>query len=455
MSDKDPPPFGYTFSADYLHPLDQSLDQSQDQSQDHHGPSPDHHHHHHQHHHQSLLSDMEGQSLADFFSNTDPFSLSDSQPFGPPADAKLAGNDFSDWSFMAPATVHHVSATIPDQAQLHHGFPSEHMFAMQPLDHLGTTHDDLQAASTLFHNSQQPAAALFPDMSPSMAPSMAPSMPPASALFHDMPPAHAPGGRPMVATSQGLLNEQLAALLPNHAAAGTLDAQLAAQWAASDAHNSIHGGFAPALPRPALKRTYTFGTDDAFRNPAAFSAPHSETEAQVTRRLMRDTRTLSFIADVHAPELAAAADPADPSSSSSSSPDAASSADDSQPSRRRTKSVPPRKDALRKTASGTRVSKAKKPAAPDSDSKKRRASAAASKLARENLSEAQKRSNHILSEQKRRNLIKRGFDDLHDLVPDIRNGGLSKSSVLTEAANFLERLIADNQELVKLGGGAG
>ncbi|KAF3048098.1 hypothetical protein E8E12_010304 [Didymella heteroderae] len=429
MSDKDPPPFGYTFSADFFTngaatPLDS--------------------------HGQSLLSDMEGQSLADFFSNTDPFNLSDPQPFGAGADTKLAGNDFSDWNFMAPATVHQVSATIPDQAQLHHGFHGDSMFATQPLqlDHLGTTHDDLQAASTLFNNSQHPTY-----------------MANRSHSFHDMAaahnshdahrhsvPNHTPDGRPMVATSQGLLNEQLAALLPNHAAAGTLDAQLAAQWAGSDAHHRIQEDFGPALHRPSLKRTYTFGTDDSFSNPAGFSAPHNETEEQVTRRLMRDTRTLSYIGDAVAPEFATQPRPAPADEASDSSSEETSSADDSQPSKKRKKSTQIKKEPIRKTASGTRVSKSKKPSASisESESKKKRASAAASKLARENLSEEQKRSNHILSEQKRRNLIKRGFDDLHDLVPEIRNGGLSKSSVLTEAANFLDKLIADNKQLMKV-----
>ncbi|KAF3052683.1 hypothetical protein E8E11_005358 [Didymella keratinophila] len=433
MSDKDPRPFGYTFSADFFNngaqtPLD--------------------------HQGQSLLSDHEGQSLADFFSNTDPFNLSDPQPFGTNADAKLAGNDFSDWNFMAPATVHQVSATIPDHAQLHHGFHSDNMFATQSLQlgHLGTTQDDLQAASTLFNNSQQPAY-----------------MNSRSHSFHDMPsshgshdahrhsvPSHPHNGRAMVATSQGLLNEQLAALLPNHAAAGTLDAQLAAQWAGSDAHHRIQEDFGPALHhRPSLKRTYTFGTDDSFSNPAGFSAPHNETEEQVTRRLMRDTRTLSYIGDAVAPEFAAQSRPAAVEEASDSSSEETSSADDSQPSKKRKKSVLVKKEPIRKTAPGTRVSKPKKTSASTSegDSKKKRASAAASKLARENLSEEQKRSNHILSEQKRRNLIKRGFDDLHDLVPEIRNGGLSKSSVLMEAANFLDKLIADNRELLKVTSG--
>lgn len=392
---------------------------------------------------------MEGQSLADFFSNTDPFNLSDSQPFGPAADAKLAGNDFSDWSFMAPATVHQVSATIPDQAQLHHGFHSDSMFATQPLqlDHMGTTHDDLQAASTLFNNSQQPAYTnsrphSFHDMSSSSTNNRDPHR-------HSVP-NHTLGGGPMVPTSQGLLNEQLAALLPNHAAAGTLDAQLAAQWAGSDAHHRIQQDFAPAIHGPSVKRTYTFGTDDSFSNPARFSAPHNETEEQVTRRLMRDTRTLSYMGDVHAPELTPNTRPAPADEASDDDSEETSSADDAQPPKRLKKSIQIKKEPIRKTAPGTRVSKPKKPAASDTDSKKVRATAAASKLARENLSEEQKRSNHILSEQKRRNLIKRGFDDLHDLVPEIRNGGLSKSSVLMEAANFLDKLISDNMELMKL-----
>lgn len=108
---------------------------------------------------------------------------------------------------------------------------------------------------------------------------------------------------------------------------------------------------------------------------------------------------------------------------------------------------------MRRTAPGNRVGKSKRPSVTE-DSKKKRASAAAQKLQRENLSEEQKRSNHILSEQKRRNLIKRGFDDLHDLVPEIRNGGLSKSSVLMEAGNFLDKLIQDNNALLKLMRGA-
>ncbi|TID24178.1 HLH transcription factor [Venturia nashicola] len=73
------------------------------------------------------------------------------------------------------------------------------------------------------------------------------------------------------------------------------------------------------------------------------------------------------------------------------------------------------------------------------------------KAPRENLTEEQKRSNHIQSEQKRRNLIKQGFDELHILVPELRAGGLSKSMVLTEAANYLDQLIAANNAMRQRG----
>ncbi|KAL4867717.1 hypothetical protein BDV12DRAFT_170950 [Aspergillus spectabilis] len=70
-----------------------------------------------------------------------------------------------------------------------------------------------------------------------------------------------------------------------------------------------------------------------------------------------------------------------------------------------------------------------------------------SKPARENLTEEQKRSNHILSEQKRRNLIRKGFDDLCILVPGLKGGGFSKSAMLTQAADWLEVILRDNDNL--------
>ncbi|KAL6850792.1 hypothetical protein ACO1O0_007918 [Amphichorda felina] len=66
---------------------------------------------------------------------------------------------------------------------------------------------------------------------------------------------------------------------------------------------------------------------------------------------------------------------------------------------------------------------------------------------REGLTEAQKRENHIRSEHKRRKLIKDGFDDMCVLVPGLRAGEFSKSSMLTIAAKWLQELLAGNEDL--------
>lgn len=70
---------------------------------------------------------------------------------------------------------------------------------------------------------------------------------------------------------------------------------------------------------------------------------------------------------------------------------------------------------------------------------------------RANLSDEQKRANHILSEQKRRDLIKKSFDDLNQLVPSLKGGksGLSRAEVITEIVKYLEGLVAGNKEVAK------
>ncbi|KAF2432019.1 hypothetical protein EJ08DRAFT_160599 [Tothia fuscella] len=89
------------------------------------------------------------------------------------------------------------------------------------------------------------------------------------------------------------------------------------------------------------------------------------------------------------------------------------------------------------------------PSVGEGSGKRRKSSVAGSMVrhSRENLSDAQKRTNHIQSEQKRRDLIKNGFSSLQYLVPELRSGGVSKSAVLIEAANYLEQLMAVNKRM--------
>ena len=92
----------------------------------------------------------------------------------------------------------------------------------------------------------------------------------------------------------------------------------------------------------------------------------------------------------------------------------------------------------------------------DSNGKRRKSTAGNSRAPRENLTEEQKRENHIKSEQKRRTLIKVGFDDLCELVPGLRGGGFSKSTMLSMAGEWLEELLDGNKtltaQLEQLGG---
>lgn len=426
MGDKDPSPFGYTFSggggffdADPT-PFDPS---------------------------QSLLTDAENQSIADFFTNTDPFHLADPHAFAPALDAKDCIDGFHNWSdFITPATVHGVSTTIPDQSHLHNSFFHENQYAQPslPAHHLGNTHDDLQAASTLFRNSQSS----YNDNRTH------------SFHGHPSPRRHASvngaaatdqNGKPLVVTQHGLLSEQLAAVIPHHSEEGTLDAQLAAQWAARNAQQLVETQYTD-LRRPTLKRSYTFGTDESFNNSGSLSTPHAQepdASAQHLLRIMQHSQ--SFIHDSgtngagmghieHArcspPNLKSE----EPSEEASSEED-----EDEQPAKRRRKSKAS-KDVLQK---GKATAKNRKASTIEDSGKKKRATAA-QKLQRENLTEEQKRSNHILSEQKRRNLIKRGFEDLNELVPELRTGGQSRSGALTEAANFLEKLIEDNKTFQQL-----
>lgn len=110
------------------------------------------------------------------------------------------------------------------------------------------------------------------------------------------------------------------------------------------------------------------------------------------------------------------------------------------------------------TLSATRTSGVKRPAEDEEDGQIRRSRPRKDSSTepsskgkrggkREQLTEAEKRANHIQSEQKRRNQIKFGFDTLTEMVPDLKGGGYSKSAVLQHAAVYVETLVGGNATL--------
>ncbi|TWU78663.1 hypothetical protein ED733_005688 [Metarhizium rileyi] len=101
----------------------------------------------------------------------------------------------------------------------------------------------------------------------------------------------------------------------------------------------------------------------------------------------------------------------------------------------------------RKTKSERSASGSEPPSDTTASSRRRKSGANGPKPPRENLSEEQKRENHIRSEQKRRTLIKEGFDDLGELVPGLKGGGFSKSATLSMAAEYLDELLRGNKAL--------
>ncbi|KAI7888224.1 uncharacterized protein EV154DRAFT_518345 [Mucor mucedo] len=63
------------------------------------------------------------------------------------------------------------------------------------------------------------------------------------------------------------------------------------------------------------------------------------------------------------------------------------------------------------------------------------------------LSESQKKANHIASEQKRRQNIRIGFDQLIDIVPSLNHGNRSEALILQKSVDHIRHLIAMKNDL--------
>ena len=76
------------------------------------------------------------------------------------------------------------------------------------------------------------------------------------------------------------------------------------------------------------------------------------------------------------------------------------------------------------------------------------AASAAAQGDKPRLTEQEKKSNHIASEQKRRQAIREGFDEIADLVPGLKGHGRSEAMVLEGATAFVKKLLAERWRLV-------
>ena len=110
-------------------------------------------------------------------------------------------------------------------------------------------------------------------------------------------------------------------------------------------------------------------------------------------------------------------------------------------------SAPARTQSKRSKTSASKISTPIRQSASTSraDSSKQRQ--ASIKNNRQVLSEEQKKTNHILSEQKRRDLIRRGYEGIQVLVPALKNTKTSKGGMLESAANWLDDILSSNDVL--------
>ena len=107
----------------------------------------------------------------------------------------------------------------------------------------------------------------------------------------------------------------------------------------------------------------------------------------------------------------------------------------------------PRPGTASATASASPSAPAVSTLKASSSTKKRRAD---TKQPRHNLSDTQKRNNHIASEQKRRDAMKVNYEELNLYVPSLRqNGqGLSRSEILQHSGDWLQTLTVGNASIM-------
>ncbi|KAI8093427.1 uncharacterized protein BX664DRAFT_329684 [Halteromyces radiatus] len=69
------------------------------------------------------------------------------------------------------------------------------------------------------------------------------------------------------------------------------------------------------------------------------------------------------------------------------------------------------------------------------------------KAPHELLTDAEKKANHIASEQKRRQNIRLGFDQLIEIVPALNTGNRSEALILQKSVDHIKQLISVKNDL--------
>lgn len=255
-------------------------------------------------------------------------------------------------------------------------------------------------------------------------------------------------GVPMVNTSNGPVHEQIASLLPNYGEPGTLDAQFASQFARVP-HEMITGRRLPSTSavRP---RHFTFGSDTAF-DPSGYKAADPDTVEKVHERLVEPIvyNITKGGNDLPLPTPRRASEVRRGSSVTLLKADTNNSDT--------IKGEEPPTDADDNTEDGRSAKRRKSASArgrggrprPSPRPSRRRGNGTAGQ-ARSTLTEDQKRENHIKSEQKRRNQIRRAHENLRRIIPGLRTQNTNRAGEVHATTAFLLELLRNNTELKRL-----
>lgn len=107
----------------------------------------------------------------------------------------------------------------------------------------------------------------------------------------------------------------------------------------------------------------------------------------------------------------------------------------------------PTRQASKRGKASTAKKPPPSPAKPSREDSTTKAQPSSAKHNRQHLTEDQKKTNHIISEQKRRDLIKQGYDGIREMVPALKDVKYSKGAMLEAAADWLEDVVQCNQDL--------
>ncbi|GAD94560.1 hypothetical protein PVAR5_3187 [Paecilomyces variotii No. 5] len=414
-----PGPFGYSFLSSFDTPYDPAP-----------APPPG----------PALLDDSESNMLDNFFTTMNASHL-DTNDFWFHGQQPAKGTGSLDWSDELPPTFEGSTTTLGQPSTLQHGFGKGAFSATN--NGMDTTSDILAAASMLYGNGVH--ANDF-----------------ASTFNHQLFPD------PALNNTHG-----------NFSAKGGIskDSATGAQSAMKESSSQIPGKPLPRAyhasemffdvqqPVPmdqqtvAKVRTLRWGSDASFMDQGYLPPPQHDMEER--------TKDLLDKLECFEPQSSAANTRAPSPVRMTGNGDWASlhggylpsglrndeNISDQLPPRKRQKSMVKEEeedsdaDASRSRTKKAKTSSNEKARRSSSDAGSRKGKQGLSKNARENLTEEQKRTNHILSEQKRRNLIKQGFDELCSLVPELRGGGFSKSAMLMQAADWLQDMLHGNEIL--------